>query len=153
MRRGVGLCQALSRNPQILVLDEPTVGLDPEQRRSMRKIIYEYGQDHCVLISTHLTEDIESISDRVLLLEKGKLIKDTTVSERLDRARGHIFSCEKNSSLEDIKKEYIISEKNYKGKPVVRFFSKDKPSYINCLEETPNLEDAYLYLRGSESYE
>lgn len=153
MRRRVGLCQALLRNPKILVLDEPTVGLDPEQRKTMRKIIYEYGQEHCVLISTHLTEDIESISDRVLLLEKGQLIEDTTVSEMLDRAKGHIFSCEKSSSFKEIKKEYVISEKIYKGKPLVRFFSKEKPLYANCIEETPNLEDAYLYLRGSDRYE
>lgn len=153
MRRRVGLCQALLRNPQVLVLDEPTVGLDPEQRKTMRKMIYEYGKEHCVIISTHLTEDIESISERVLLLEKGKLIKDTTVSEMLDNAKGHIYSCDKSVFCDKIWKENIISEKNYRGKPIVKFFSKEKPTDLNCVEELPNLEDAYLYLRSGESGE
>ena len=77
-RRRVALAGALIHRPHILVLDEPTEGLDPNQKFVIRKFLREYGKHNTVLISTHIMEDVESVSDRVLLMNKGKLICDTT---------------------------------------------------------------------------
>lgn len=79
-RRRVGVGAAILHNPQILILDEPTEGLDPNQKITLRKFLKDYAQKALVLISTHLLEEIEALSSRVIILNEGRLIKDTSFS-------------------------------------------------------------------------
>ena len=76
----VGIAGALIHNPQILILDEPTEGLDPNQKHQIHNFIREYAKNRLVIISTHIMEEVEAISDRVILINKGKVIADTTPS-------------------------------------------------------------------------
>ena len=80
-RHRVAISAALLSNPKILILDEPTEGLDPNQKLELRKFIKEYGQNNIVIVSTHIMEEVEALSTRVILINKGKVVKDTTASE------------------------------------------------------------------------
>ncbi len=80
-KRRVGIAAALLSRPDVLILDEPTEGLDPNQKFSVRSFIKEYGRKHIVIISTHIMEEVEAMSNRVLLLNRGKLIRDTQPDE------------------------------------------------------------------------
>lgn len=80
-KRRVGIAAAMIHKPDILILDEPTEGLDPGQKFSMRNFIREYGKKHIIIVSTHIMEEVEALSNRVILLNKGKLVKNTTPEE------------------------------------------------------------------------
>lgn len=80
-KRRVGIAAALIHRPKVLILDEPTEGLDPNQKFEIRNFIREYGKSGIVVVSTHIMEEVEAISTRVLLLNRGKLIRDTTPQE------------------------------------------------------------------------
>lgn len=80
-KRRVGIAGALIHKPQILILDEPTEGLDPNQKFSIRSYIRNYGQENIVIVSTHIMEEVEALSNRVILLNHGKLVKDTSPKE------------------------------------------------------------------------
>ena len=87
-RQRVGLAQAILHRPDILILDEPTEGLDPNQRMVIRELIRSLGGDRTVLLSTHVMSEVENTCDRILVINQGRLIADSPVSELLDRARG-----------------------------------------------------------------
>ena len=80
-KRRVGIAAALLHNPDILILDEPTEGLDPNQKFSLRNYLKNYGKDKIIIISTHIMEEVEAMADRVILLNHGKLVKDTSPQE------------------------------------------------------------------------
>lgn len=80
-KRRVGIAAALIHKPEILILDEPTEGLDPNQKFSIRQFIREYGKKHIIIVSTHIMEEVEALSNRVILLNHGKLVKDTSPEE------------------------------------------------------------------------
>lgn len=87
-RQRVGLAQAILHKPSILIMDEPTEGLDPNQRLTMRELIRSLGQDRTVLLSTHVMQEVETTCERVLLISRGKLVADSSVEDLLLRARG-----------------------------------------------------------------
>ncbi len=80
-KRRTGIAAALIHNPEILILDEPTEGLDPNQKFSIRNYLKNYGKDKIIIISTHIMEEVEAMADRVILLNHGKLVKDTSPTE------------------------------------------------------------------------
>ncbi len=87
-RQRVGLAQAILHQPAVLVLDEPTEGLDPNQRLTIRELVNSLGQDKTVLLSTHVMQEVEATCERVLVINRGRLIADSTVAELMKRARG-----------------------------------------------------------------
>lgn len=87
----VGIAQAMVGEPEILILDEPTVGLDPSQVVEMRSLLTGYAKDHVIIISSHILTEISEICDRILILNEGKLIKDCQVSELSNSGKNHIF--------------------------------------------------------------
>lgn len=87
----VGIAQAMAAEPGILILDEPTVGLDPSQVVEIREVLKEYSRTHVIIISSHILSEISEICDRILILNEGKLIKDCPISEMSDSARNRIF--------------------------------------------------------------
>ena len=93
MIRRVGIAQAMLNDPRILVLDEPTAGLDPKERAYFRNIIAEMSKDKIIIISTHIVSDIEYISDQVLIMKKGKFILQGSAEELLKEVKNEVWSC------------------------------------------------------------
>jgi ABC-2 type transport system ATP-binding protein len=92
-RRRVGLAQALIHDPQVLILDEPTDGLDPNQKHEVRQLIGKMAKEKCIIISTHILEEVEAICDRTIIIARGKILVDST-PEKLRR--------EYNCSLDEV---------------------------------------------------
>ena len=149
MRRRLGIAQAILHNPKVLIVDEPTAGLDPEERVRLRNLLSEIADDRIVILSTHIVGDIESTCENIAVMDEGKIIIKGTVTELLDKANGMIYEVKiSKAEIEDIKKNYIVTNILMMAtEATVRFIAKDKENIINGAEVTlPNVEDAYMYL-------
>src|SRR5215510_10857877 len=92
MRQRVGIAQALLGDPKLVIVDEPTVGLDPEERVRFRNLLSEIAQGRVVILSTHIVSDVEAVASRIAVLRKGRLVTCATPEELLRRAEGRVFS-------------------------------------------------------------
>ena len=150
MKQRVGIAQALLNNPKILILDEPTAGLDPKERVRFRNLIADYADGRIVILSTHIVSDIEAIADQVFLMKKGKFILQGTVPELTQKATGKVWELtvpqrESKRYQEEMTVANIRHENSF---VTLRIISDEKPAEgaVSC---TPVLEDLYLYYFGS----
>ena len=91
MRQRLGIAQSLLNDPRVLIVDEPTVGLDPEERVRFRNLLSELSGDRVVLLSTHIVSDVEAVASRIVLIDRGQLKGDTTAEALLDSVRGRVW--------------------------------------------------------------
>ena len=146
-RQRVGIAQALLGDPAFLIFDEPTVGLDPEERIPFRNLFSRLAQDRLVLLSTHIIEDVQSVCSRLLVLHQGRLRFDGTPEELIRAAEGHVGTFEERAGgRED--GLYITARVNTARGVACRAVAETLPPYVRPAE--PTLEDAYLYLISGE---
>ncbi len=138
-RRRVGLAQALLGSPELLVLDEPTTGLDPEQRVSLRQVLSEHGRASTVLLATHQTEDIAALCERVIVLDDGAVRFCGPVSELVGQASGRAWLADGPDPRAQ------VSWRTGTG----RYRNLGPLAPQGATPAEPTLEDAYLLLRGA----
>ncbi|MCL1965114.1 MAG: ATP-binding cassette domain-containing protein [Firmicutes bacterium] len=146
LRQRVGIAQALLGNPQLLILDEPTVGLDPEERVKFRNIFSEMARDKLLLLSTHIVEDVQSICNRVLIVHDGHILFDGEPAELIARTEGHVGVYV--SQIGDPTPEgcQVVSKVNTARGIQCRVVAECLPGFAKAAE--PTLEDAYLHRIG-----
>ena len=152
MKRRVGIAQAMLNDPKILILDEPTAGLDPNERIRFRSLLSELSQNRLVLLSTHIVSDIEYIADEIIILKKGRIENTGTIRYLLKDINKCVWEClVPEKEVNRIEQVYTVSNRKYGEDGVVlRLISREKP-FANAKQVDPVLEDLYLfYFREGE---
>ncbi len=154
MVRRVGIAQAMLNNPKILVLDEPTAGLDPNERIRFRNLISELSEERLVLLSTHIVSDIEYIANEIMLMKNGKLFYTGNSKKLLSSMKKDVWQCQVDRNMVDkYMKEYIVGNiRTTEMGTELRIISEKKPTEDAVLVEK-NLEDAFLLYFGEKSEE
>jgi ABC-type multidrug transport system ATPase subunit len=145
MKQRIGIAQALLNDPKVLIFDEPTVGLDPEERVRFRNLISDLAHDCIIILSSHIVSDIETIADEVAIMKNGILITKGTQSDVIKQIEGKVFETVLDTTaLDEFKSHHLIIHTiRQKDKTRVRYISESSVgSSTACL---PSLEDAYLF--------
>ena len=148
MRQRLGIAQAIAGNPRILIVDEPTAGLDPEERHRFYRILAELAGDRIVLLSTHIVEDVAVLCPRFAVLSRGKLVAVTTPQEARERLQGEIFEGSgTDDELGELQRRYQVTQAVLReGKNRVRVHAKGSQPPPDFQPVEPTLEDAYMTL-------
>lgn len=146
-RQRVGIAQALLGEPSLLIFDEPTVGLDPEERIHFRNLFSRSAQDRLVLLSTHIIEDVQSVCDQIVVMDGGRILFAGTPAAMIRAAAGHVGEfLEQDMAQEE--GLHITARVNTSQGIRCRVVADKLPDYVRIAE--PSLEDAYLYLISRE---
>lgn len=154
MKRRAGIAQAMLNDPKILILDEPTAGLDPSERIRFRNLISELSEDRIVLLSTHIVSDIEYIANEILLMKDGCITMSGTAEEIVASMPEKVwtFTVPKAQIDAYLKAYKVANVKTVPGGAELRVLSTVRPS-ATAVEAEPNLEDAFLYHFGESAGE
>ena len=154
MIRRVGIAQAMLNDPRILVLDEPTAGLDPNERIRFRNLISELSEERLVLLSTHIVSDIEYIANNIMLMKDGELFYAGTAEDLVSSMKEKVWQCNVSRSMIDkYMNEYLVGNiKTTKTGAELRIISIEKPTE-DAVAVEKNLEDAFLFYFGEKSEE
>lgn len=151
MKRRAGIAQAMLNNPKILILDEPTAGLDPNERIRFRNLISELSEERMVLLSTHIVSDVEYIANEILLMKDGMIVNEGTLEEIINSMPEKVWNClVPQSMVSAITKKYKVSNmKTNQHEVELRIISAEKP-YEAAIYAPPTLEDVFLYYFGEK---
>lgn len=152
MLRRVGIAQAMLNDPRILVLDEPTAGLDPNERIRFRNLISELSEDRLVLLSTHIVSDVEYIANEIILMKEGKFFYTGTSEEIISNMNMSVWHCTiPKGELNRYLKKYLVGNvRTVAGGIELRVLSKEPPS-TNAIQIEATLEDAFLLYFGEKA--
>ena len=148
MKRRVGIAQAMLNDPKILVMDEPTAGLDPGERVRFRNFISEFSHDRIVLISTHIVSDVEYIATRNAIMKDGKIVDVGTTDELVKQIEGKVWTCTIPARDLDTYEMHlrIINQRGEDNNQVSIRYLSDKSEIEGSTTISPRLEDLYLWL-------
>lgn len=153
MKRRVGLAQALLSEPELLIVDEPTAGLDPEERVRIRRLLVDFSKDRTVLFSTHVVEDLAATTDKVLIMKKGILLYSGEVSKLIANTSGKLwkYSTKNEWEAECIEDKYRITAKQITDTGIQFKILHDKKPFEDAKMIEVTLEDAYIYIHNKGS--
>lgn len=144
MKQRVGIAQALLNDPQLLIVDEPTAGLDPEERVRFRNLLSELSGERIVILSTHIVSDVEATATEIALISQGTLVAHASPEELLQKVEGRVWECVLPSAeLNAARQHYLISNTTRRSDGVHARVLADVPP-ASAQPVAPNLEDAYL---------
>lgn len=154
MKRRAGIAQAMLNNPKILILDEPTAGLDPNERIRFRNLISELSEDRLVLLSTHIVSDVEYIASEIFLMKDGGIAHSGTPAELTASMPSGVWSvCVEKNEVENFLRSYKVANmKAVPGGVELRILSKEPPA-AGAQRAEANLEDVFLYYFGEKAGE
>jgi ABC-type multidrug transport system ATPase subunit len=145
MKQRVGIAQALLNDPQLLIVDEPTAGLDPEERVRFRNLLSDLSGERIVILSTHIVSDVEATATDIALIAKGTLVAHATPEALLQQVEGKVWEWVVSSAdLTQAKQQYLISSTTRRSDGVHARVLGDEPP-VGAQPVAPNLEDAYLF--------
>jgi ABC-type multidrug transport system ATPase subunit len=152
MKQRVGIAQALLNDPQLLIVDEPTGGLDPEERVRFRNLLSELSGERIVILSTHIVSDVEATATEIAIIKKGELVAHAAPEKLLSKLQGKVWEwIIASTDLPGIKQRYQISGTIRRSDGVqIRVISDSSPNTA-ATAVTPTLEDAYLYFISDKS--
>lgn len=152
MLRRVGIAQAMLNDPRILVLDEPTAGLDPNERIRFRNLISELSEDRLVLLSTHIVSDVEYIANEIILMKEGKFFYTGTSEKIISTMNMSVWHCTiPKGELNRYLKKYLVGDVRTVSDGIeLRVLSKEPPS-LNAIQTEATLEDAFLLYFGEKA--
>lgn len=147
MRQRLLLAQSLLNDPKILILDEPTAGVDPQERIHIRNFISELSEDKIIILATHIVSDVEAIAKEIVLLDQGRIIKSGTPFSLIHDIQNEVLEIEiPHEQLKSIRKKYVVSNlRHTENGFLVKIICNQYKDVYNMVRTNANLEDVYLY--------
>ncbi len=154
MKRRAGIAQAMLNDPKILILDEPTAGLDPSERVRFRNLISELSQERIIILSTHIVSDVEYIANEIWLMKDGRLVQQGTLEDILASSKVSVWSCHVPQAMAaKVMKRYKVSNMKSGGTTAELRVISPTPPLENAIPVEPTLEDVFLYYFGEKGSE